>query len=335
MGTGAVGIFTAEPNGAIYSWSASSPLGPLQRQMFTADHTGKAWHALKGVKIDVHGEGLVGLMVDPTNPSSCNVIFWAPQAVLSSPQFGIIETPPGAAVLPSDHPLGAIANVTNRLWDAEGNLSTPFLQFQVSGSTNWSTATVTKLDGAPYDTAIRVSALPTGVNHTLTWNAMADLGPAVVTNVLLRARAQDFMLVGGWSLPTLFQIDMIQDSNTNGIPDWWEYHYFSSLQPANGDFDGDGASNYAEYISDTDPTDRISYLRITSAQVSTNGVQVFWSGGSQARQYLQRISSIDGTDVWMDLATNQAPTPLTGTFQDVTVAATNKATFYRIRVERP
>jgi YD repeat-containing protein len=244
-----------------------------------------------------------------------------------------IETAPYAVVLPSTNALGGLAVVTVRLWDNEGNSSTPFLQYQILGSTNWQDAAVYGLDGGPYSSTNRVAALPGGVNHAVKWNVMADLGPAVVTNVLLRVRAQDFMMVGDWSVPTPFQVNMTQDSNGNGIPDWWEYYYFGSLQPGNGDYDGDGVSNYAEYIADTDPTDPNSYLQITSAQVSTNGVQINWSGGSQAWQYLQRISSVGGTNTWVNIQTVQPPTAVNGSYTDA--PTTNKASFYRIRVQRP
>ena len=46
LNSGADYIFTAEPNGAIYSWFANDASSPLQRQLFTSDYTGKAWHAL-------------------------------------------------------------------------------------------------------------------------------------------------------------------------------------------------------------------------------------------------------------------------------------------------
>jgi YD repeat-containing protein len=246
---------------------------------------------------------------------------------------GNTETAPYAVVLPSTNALGGVAVVTVRLWDNEANASTPFLQYQILGWTNWQDATIYALDGAAYSSTNRVAALPGGVNHAVAWNAMNDLGAGVATNVLLRAGAQDFMLVGDWSLPTPFQVNMTQDANTNGIPDWWEYYYLGSLQPGNADYDHDGFSNYAEYIADTNPTDSSSYLRITSAQVSTNGVQINWSGGSQARQYLQRISSVGGTNTWVNIQTVQPPTAINGSYVDG--AATNGASFYRIRVQRP
>jgi hypothetical protein len=60
--------------------------------------------------------------------------------------------------------------------------------------------------------------------------------------------------------------DYIEDSNCNGIPDWWELLYFGNLnQPANGDYDGDGVSNYIEWLEGRNPA-------IPGAVPDTNGV---------------------------------------------------------------
>ena len=75
------------------------------------------------------------------------------------------------------------------------------------------------------------------------------------------------------------------------------------------------------------------YLRVTAASVHTNGVQISWSGGVQARQYLQKSTGLNGTNVWINLLTNQPPTMISGSYLDV--PSTTKANFYRIRVERP
>lgn len=47
---------------------------------------------------------------------------------------------------------------------------------------------------------------------------------------------------------------------------------------ANTDLDGDGASNFAEFISGTDPADKTDLLRVSSLNLQSRDVQVRWSG---------------------------------------------------------
>ncbi len=45
-----------------------------------------------------------------------------------------------------------------------------------------------------------------------------------------------------------------EDSDNDGLPDYWEYNFFGDLsQNAYDDFDGDGISNLNEYINNTNP----------------------------------------------------------------------------------
>jgi hypothetical protein len=241
------------------------------------------------------GKGLAGLMVDRTNQSVCNVIFWLPQAVLPTAQPSLVETAPFAAVIPSANTLGSNAVVSIRLWDNEGNASTPFLQYQFLGSTAWQNATLTALDGAAYSLATRVAALPAGNNHALGWNALADVGVNVVTNILLRARAQDFMLTGEWSLPTPFQLN----------------------------------TTVATVSNPTNPP--VSFTGVTPIR---GGIQLEWQGGSNAWLFLQRSPALAGTNaVWVNIWTGAPPTLMFGSYTDF--FGTNSMGFYRFNMVNP
>ncbi len=205
-GTGNDTLFTGEPDGCVYCWSAADSTSPLQRQLFSDAYAGKGWEAMCGVQMPALGKGLVGLAVDPASPGTCSLIFWPPQPILPTLQPAAFETAPSVAVLPSANRLGGTAAVTNRLWHAEGAASALVLQYQILGSGDWQDASILTLDGLPYSPSLRVAASPAGLDHTLLWNARSDLGAGITTNVLLRARAQDVMLMGDWSLPTPFSV---------------------------------------------------------------------------------------------------------------------------------
>jgi hypothetical protein len=76
-----------------------------------------------------------------------------------------------------------------------------------------------------------------------------------------------------WSIPADFDGD--------GIPDEWE----RSLQPGLnyfgfGDFDGDGQSDWAEYIAGTIPVDALSYLKYDWSQATDSGYLLNWNSVS-------------------------------------------------------
>jgi len=73
------------------------------------------------------------------------------------------------------------------------------------------------------------------------------------------------------------------DANYNQIPDSWEALY--GVSDPNGDPDGDGVNNLNEYRSGTNPTNALSWLRITEINNGQYGFQIAWSavGGVRYR----------------------------------------------------
>jgi len=73
------------------------------------------------------------------------------------------------------------------------------------------------------------------------------------------------------------------DADQNGLPDQWELLY--GISDPDGDADGDGATNIQEYRAGTNPTNALSWLRITEINQGQSGMQIVWSaiGGTRYR----------------------------------------------------
>src|SRR5208282_3570938 len=94
--------------------------------------------------------------------------------------------------------------------------------------------------------------------------------PPPQTNTLLSTNTLAF--TGTYTFP---------DVNSNGMSDLYEVYYFGSVSSNRTRFtdtDGDGMSDYAEFIAGTDPTNAASYLRFLSATLQSNNVvRIQWS----------------------------------------------------------
>ena len=71
---------------------------------------------------------------------------------------------------------------------------------------------------------------------------------------------------------TNWYLTVLEDSNSNGLPDVWESAHFGSATGADPDADSDGdtLSNRGEYIAGTNPKDNTSYLRVED--IASSGV---------------------------------------------------------------
>jgi Divergent InlB B-repeat domain len=113
------------------------------------------------------------------------------------------------------------------------------------------------------------SAVATGPGLSYQWfsNGVAILGATgdslILANLpLIGTNLGNFSVTvsNAYGSVSSTPVALWTDSNGNGIPDWWELHYFGNLnQPALGDYDGDGVDNLDEYLEGTDPTNPNSF----------------------------------------------------------------------------
>jgi hypothetical protein len=122
------------------------------------------------------------------------------------------------------------------------------------------------------------------------------------------------------------------DADSDGMPDSWEEDYFASTDAENGgaddDRDGDGVSNYNEYIAGTDPTAADSLFEITSMDVSPDCV-LSWSSET-GKTYSLWISTnlISGEFICTDSTISSTPPENTVT----TGVGSAECIYYQIRV---
>ena len=186
--------------------------------------------------------------------------------------------------------------ISNNLWEAVTTLSGP----------------LSRTNTGPYTL---VSNAPAG-QYTLTFSAVpyySALPPQ--TNTLAAGGTITFQ--GMYSFP---------DTNHNGISDLWELQYFgvvSSNRTQLTDTDGDGMTDYAEFIAGTNPTNSstgsTAALLITAAPKSAGTVQLQWpSAAGRGYSVLGSTNGVTWTPVsnWMQATSSNAtftlPAPAPG-----------------------
>jgi len=110
-------------------------------------------------------------------------------------------------------------------------------------------------------------------------------------------------------------IALFADSYSEGLPDSWRNRYFGSPAPAagrhpNDDFDGDGFSNFQEWLLGSNPADASSNLRITNfsatnIQWQAKGYEVYeivtstnFTNWTLARSPVVPTNFVPGTDIF-------------------------------------
>jgi hypothetical protein len=128
--------------------------------------------------------------------------------------------------------------------------------------------------------------------------------------------------------------DRSASSYNDGIPDSWRLRYFGTvdnlLSQADADADGDGATNWEEYVAGTDPTDAKSCLTVSSqpaaAQSTLNSV-IRWPSVAGKSYFIERSTSLFAPN-WIPVSTNIG----SGTDMEYQDATGGNVRFYRVRV---
>jgi hypothetical protein len=128
--------------------------------------------------------------------------------------------------------------------------------------------------------------------------------------------------------------EVLLDSDADGMPDWWEFSFFAGITPAApvDDPDGDGATNWEEYIADTIPTNAASHFRLATLACSSDQHEIVIPTSESRIYSLQSKSTSHTTSGW-ELITESLP----GNGAKITIAVTNPTVTgtYRAIVEMP
>jgi len=161
-------------------------------------------------------------------------------------------------------------------------------------------------------------------------------GTLRVDTILVTNECAQFMWAGGTLMYRNLILNPDADPDVDGIPSGWEQaHGLDPLDPFDGeaDNDGDGMSNWEEYMAGTNPTNSASCLHITSLMLTSNNVQVSWTAVGGKSYTLQTNSTLNGSfnDLGPVIAVPGVGEVMTNCL-DAEAATNQPARYYRIRL---
>lgn len=156
--------------------------------------------------------------------------------------------------------------------------------------------------------------------------------PRPMTGAVVRVKAiAPGCADSAWGVSGTFSVS--GDSDGDGLPDTWELAKFGNLTVSAGtnDWDGDGSSDYAEWIAGTSPTQAVSVLRVARfGKDGTNAAAIVWTSATGRCYAVERTSDLAG-QAFVAAVSNIVAVPATNSWQ-VTPPLTSPS-FLRIRVE--
>ena len=190
--------------------------------------------------------------------------------------------------------------------------------------------------GSPFSYQIVASNSPASYNATalpagLTINTTTGLitgPPSAVGTVNVTLSATNSSGTGNLVL----SLNVQSESDFDGMGDDWEalYGLNIDINDANLDLDGDGQSNYAEWLAGTIPNDPSSKFRISSATVAGSNVTLTWVAVPGRRYRVTSATTLGAA--WTNLTpTALVPTTTNGTWTH-TGGFSGTARHYRIEI---
>jgi GH25 family lysozyme M1 (1,4-beta-N-acetylmuramidase) len=205
-------------------------------------------------------------------------------------------------------------------------------------------STFTTVDGTAGNGWVSVEVLQ--ATNVITW-LLNDTTVAQYTNTsaftngdILIGYNDAFPSIGGTDSFAVFdniRVETLPDVDGNGLRDTWEIQYFghTGVDP-DADADGDGMSNYQEYLAGTNPTNAASVFRLLNVARVNDDIRLDWTtvGG---HSYVAQVA----TNLGLGLAGNfvdQSPLiSVAGATEGTTNyfhtgGATSPARYYRVRL---
>jgi uncharacterized repeat protein (TIGR01451 family) len=207
------------------------------------------------------------------------------------------------------------------IWHPQNATFTTNAQVYVNGATNDFIISVDETThGGAWQPLATNMYFASGTNgHLIMYN---DTGE---TNKYLVANAMMWVYVAAQDIPT-----------NGSVPAWWANFYFGAnvngYVNGSADADGDGYSNYAEYVFGTDPTDAASHLNFSVTPVSSNVFSVTFSPWQGGREYKLQAAPDLTNPVWLTL-TNGYTIGNNGSGTFTVTQANASAAFYRLSAQ--
>lgn len=326
-------VLAGDAEGNVALFDAPTDSGPLTKHHLSSAYRGKAWHQLRrwiGTEPD---DGAAGVVVSPATPTTAEVVIWSNAALKANMTNALAQSPPRARIATTPNAGGMQASVPVDVWDTEGNPSRIALQYRLNPWSSWQNAVVTQIDSdAP---GLLFSASLDGTRHTLTWNALQNVGASFRGTVLLRTRAADDADTGAWSDQAAYFISTLTPYET-WLADIANLSGPSASETA--DVDEDGIVNLLEYAVGTNPN--TSNAMTGAVATSPTGIDFFYTRNKAATDLTY---SVEWSDTLLnDWTTSGVSAPVmdseTATTQQIKVTIPTdidvKRRFVRLKVTR-